>query len=62
MAFSKLMFLTTMLVLAAVISVAASAEAPAPSPASPATAVSPSFAAGVVTAVVALAFGSALKI
>ncbi len=62
MAFSKVMLLTTMAVLVVVISVAGAAEAPAPSPASPAAMVSPSFAAGVLAAVVALAFGSALKI
>ncbi|OIV89985.1 hypothetical protein TanjilG_00363 [Lupinus angustifolius] len=62
MAFSKVMFITAMSVLAAFISVAAAAETPAPSPASPAAYVSPSFAAGAVAAVVALAFGSAFKI
>ncbi|KAJ1442769.1 hypothetical protein SESBI_00649 [Sesbania bispinosa] len=62
MAFSRVMLLATMSVLAAVISVAAAAEAPAPSPTSPATAVSPSFVAGCLAAVAALAFGSALRI
>lgn len=59
MAFSKAMFIAVMSVLVAVIS---AADAPAPSPTSPAVAVSPSFVAGVVGAVAALAFGSSLRI
>ncbi|KAK7383293.1 hypothetical protein VNO78_28967 [Psophocarpus tetragonolobus] len=59
MAFSKAMFLAVMSVLVAVIS---AADAPAPAPASPSAAVSPSFVAGCVAAVAALAFGSALRI
>ncbi|KEH39947.1 hypothetical protein MtrunA17_Chr1g0151821 [Medicago truncatula] len=61
MASTKTMLLATMAVFFAVISIASAAEAPAPSPTSPATAVSPSFIAGVVAAVVALA-GSTLRI
>ncbi|KAL9330703.1 hypothetical protein ACSQ67_000313 [Phaseolus vulgaris] len=59
MALSKAMFIAVMSVLVAVIS---AADAPAPSPTSPAIAVSPSFVAGVVAAVAALAFGSSLRI
>ncbi|KAK7321608.1 hypothetical protein VNO77_32418 [Canavalia gladiata] len=62
MAFSKVMLFAVMSVLVAVLSVADAADAPAPSPASPAAAISPSFAAGCIAAVAALAFGSSLRI
>lgn len=62
MASTRVMLLAAMSVFVAVISVASAAEAPAPSPTSPASAASPSFIAGFVAAVAALAFGSALRI
>ncbi|PNX56740.1 hypothetical protein L195_g050036 [Trifolium pratense] len=62
MASTNMMILATMAVIFSVISIASAADAPAPSPTSPATAVSPSFVAGLVAAVAALAFGSTLRI
>jgi len=62
MASSKVILLATMAILLAVVTYVHAADAPAPSPASPATAISPSFVVGCVTAAVALVFHSSLRI
>ncbi|AES73371.1 transmembrane protein, putative [Medicago truncatula] len=49
-------------ILLAVVTSVHATDAPAPSPASPATAISPSFIVGCVTAATALVFHSSLRI